>query len=424
MKIVYISDFFVSDLMGGGELNDHELCLLLKEKCEVEKIRSFDLNPTNFKNYFGKKYFFIISNFTLLSSNTIDMLKKEEYVIYEHDHKYIKQRNPAIFKNYEVPDNEIVHREFYKKAKAVLCQSKFHLSILKKNLKISNLVNLSGNLWPMSSLDNMAERSKKEKEDKCSIISQVFSHKSPDLCVQYCKNKNLDFELISSPDFETFLDLLGKNKRFVFLPQSPETLSRVIVEARMMGVEVITNGKVGAVHEPWFRLKGLELVEFFRKKRTEIRDLIFGLASSKENEKKPAKVSIITSLFKGGKYIERFLENIINQTYFENCELIIVDANSPDNEHEVIKRYQKENKNIRYFRLGEDPGIYGCWNYAIKKAKYGLITNANLDDLRSLKQVEKFSVFLKNNKNIDLVYSECYMTNENHTSYSEDRDYG
>jgi len=424
MKIIYVSDFFISDHIGGGELNDHELCILLKEKYEVEKIKSHHINPTNFKEYFGKGYFFIVSNFVLLTENTVEMIKKERYVIYEHDHKYIKQRNPAIFNNYEVPENEIINKDFYKKAKAVLCQSKFHFNILKKNLKISNLVNLSGNLWSESSLDIMESITKKHKEDKCSIIGQVFSHKSPDLCVQYCRSKELDFELISSKDYETFLGLLGKNKKFIFLPQSPETLSRVVVEARMMGVEVITNGKVGAVHEPWFKLKGLELINFFRNKREQIRDTIIGLSSVKNTQKEPSKVSIVTSLYKGGKYIERFLENLVNQTYFENCELIIVDANSPDNEYEVIKKYQKDNSNIRYFKLEEDPGIYGCWNYAIKESKYDLISNANLDDLRSPNQIEDFVRFLDNNEHVDLVYSECYVSSEVHKSYNENKDYG
>ena len=41
------------------------------------------------------------------------------------------------------------------------------------------------------------------------------------------------------------------------------------------------------------------------------------------------KVSIITSVYKGKKYIEQFLENITSQTIFkEKCELILINANS------------------------------------------------------------------------------------------------
>ena len=49
-------------------------------------------------------------------------------------------------------------------------------------------------------------------------------------------------------------------------------------------------------------------------------------------------VTAIASLYSGGAFISRFMENIVSQSIFKShCELIIIDANSPDNEHEVIK---------------------------------------------------------------------------------------
>ena len=54
------------------------------------------------------------------------------------------------------------------------------------------------------------------------------------------------------------------------------------------------------------------------------------------------KISIITSLYKGKDFIKGFLEDIVNQTIFkEKCELIIIDANSPDKEKDIILEYQK-----------------------------------------------------------------------------------
>ena len=40
-KIIYISDFFVNEIVGGAELNDDELIILLSENAyEVNKLRS------------------------------------------------------------------------------------------------------------------------------------------------------------------------------------------------------------------------------------------------------------------------------------------------------------------------------------------------------------------------------------------------
>jgi hypothetical protein len=46
------------------------------------------------------------------------------------------------------------------------------------------------------------------------------------------------------------------------------------------------------------------------------------------------KVSMIASLYRGGRYIERFLQNITSQTLFQSSELIIIDADSPEAERE------------------------------------------------------------------------------------------
>jgi glycosyltransferase involved in cell wall biosynthesis len=102
------------------------------------------------------------------------------------------------------------------------------------------------------------------------------------------------------------------------------------------------------------------------------------------------KISIITSLYKGGDFVRGFLDDIITQTIFEEkCELIIIDANSPDNEKDIILEYQKKYPNIIYARLEADPGIYACWNTAIEMSRGEFVTNANVDDRKSIKTTRK-----------------------------------
>src|SRR3990170_4374773 len=57
-----------------------------------------------------------------------------------------------------------------------------------------------------------------------------------------------------------------------------------------------------------------------------------------EKENKP-RVSIITSVFKGDKFIKGFMDDIVKSTIFDQCELIIINAASPENEERVIKEY-------------------------------------------------------------------------------------
>lgn len=271
-KIIYISDFLLEDLIGGGELNDHELCFLLIESGkDVIKMRSHMVR----KDLLNINDFYIISNFINIRNEERNYIQENcNYIIYEHDHKYLKTRNPAIFQNYKAPCDQIINEDFYKKAKLILCQSSFHEDIIKKNIDLINVYNLSGNLWSKESLQIMRSLSKKTKKNCYSILNSKINHKNTNETVFYCNKKGYPFELISSENYINFLNLLSQNDRFLFLPKTPETLSRVVVEARMMNIKVTTNSSVGAAYEPWFKLSGDELIDLMIKKRSDITDVI------------------------------------------------------------------------------------------------------------------------------------------------------
>ncbi len=269
MKIIFIADFFANEILGGGELNNQEFIKLLKQqKQDIVQFKSQQITPEFINNNSGA--YFIISNFILLSPQSLNCLKDKNYIIYEHDHKYLTHRNPSMCKNFKCSSKYIVNYDFYRNAKAVLCQSQFHSDIVEKNLKLKNIVNLGGNLWSLDSISKMREISKKDKTDKCSILDSNILHKNTAASVQYCISKGYEYELIKSNSYHSFLEALGKNKKFCFFPKTPETLSRVVVEARMMNMSVAVNSLIGAASEPWFSLKGEELIDIMINKRKEI----------------------------------------------------------------------------------------------------------------------------------------------------------
>lgn len=139
-------------------------------------------------------------------------------------------------------------------------------------------------------------------------------------------------------------------------------------------------------------------------------------------EKTPEKprVSIITSVYKGDPFIEGFMEDITKQTIFDQCELIMINADSPGNEEPIIKKYMEKHPNIVYVKLDKDPGIYAVWNRAIQLAKSDFISNANLDDRSRKDSLEVMSKELQNNPDVDLIYSDFITTtvpNENMDFY-------
>lgn len=126
---------------------------------------------------------------------------------------------------------------------------------------------------------------------------------------------------------------------------------------------------------------------------------------------KGMRVSAITSLFRGGAFIEQFMDNITSQTCFDShCELIIIDADSPENEAETIARYLKDHPSIRYRRMDSCIGIYEAWNMGVQMAQGRYLTNANLDDLRRADSFEIQAGALDTLPFADVVYQDFYYT--------------
>lgn len=136
-------------------------------------------------------------------------------------------------------------------------------------------------------------------------------------------------------------------------------------------------------------------------------------------------VSAIASLYRGRKYIEKFLDNIVSQSIFEShVELIFVDADSPEGEFEVIEKYMSKFKNIKYHRASSRIGIYDAWNQGISLSEGKYITNVNLDDLRRYDSFEIQAATLDNLDFIDVVYQDVLYTFDADLQYDEVAKYG
>ncbi len=143
------------------------------------------------------------------------------------------------------------------------------------------------------------------------------------------------------------------------------------------------------------------------------------LAYTHEIAQARPRVSIITSVKFGGDFIKGFMEDITRQTIFDDCELIMINADSPDNEEDTIKEYVKRYPNIIYKKLSYDPGLYGVWNLAISMSKANFITNANLDDRLAPHSLEYRARELENNPQADLVYSNAYVTYKPNATFED-----
>ena len=136
---------------------------------------------------------------------------------------------------------------------------------------------------------------------------------------------------------------------------------------------------------------------------------------------KPAVlVTAITSLYRGGSFIEQFMENITSQSCFDDyCELVIIDADSPENEAKVIEKYCRSRTNIIYHRVNYRIGIYDAWNLGVRMARGEYITSTNVDDLRRNDSLELQAGTLDSLPFVDVVYQDFFYSWESGLHYEE-----
>lgn len=273
MRIVIVSDFHYNQIPGGAESNDLCLELLLKEDHHnVRYFTSYQFNDNH--SFLQNVDLFIFSNFYLLNQDSKKYVENLKYIIIEHDYKFVPSRNPFQYPNFIADPSHLVNQSFYKKAQKVIVQSKFQKEIFDKNLKLDNIYCFSGNLWFIDELKLMSQLNKIPKNNKYAILDSESRIKGKEVAERFCKENNYDYDLISDPNHNSFLKKMAQYSYFVFFPSSPETFSRTCLEAKMCGVEVITNDLVSVCKEDFYSLPSEEIIKIMVLKHYELIDFI------------------------------------------------------------------------------------------------------------------------------------------------------
>jgi len=231
----------------------------LKSKFEVDKVHTYNLD-----SLIDKYDFFVVSNFIRLSPACKEtLIRKGNYIIYEHDHKYVTSRNPAAYVNFKAPENQIINKVFYQNASQVFVLSSICKKVIEDNLGLTNVHNIACSLWSKENLKLIRILSAEtRKKYDYGILDSANGIKGTAKALDYCKVKNIVPRPIKSPSYPDFLNQMAECERFLFFPQVLETFSRVCAEAKMLNCDVMTNSKmIGFFSEEYSSLKGPVLID-------------------------------------------------------------------------------------------------------------------------------------------------------------------
>lgn len=108
-------------------------------------------------------------------------------------------------------------------------------------------------------------------------------------------------------------------------------------------------------------------------------------------------VSVIMPTYNSCKYIEDSIKSVLEQSY-RNWELIIIDDCSEDKTKEIVRKFQKEQGNIQYYKLEKNSGPAIARNRAIDMANGAYLAFLDSDDLWTSDKLKKQVEFMECNK--------------------------
>lgn len=260
MRQILVSDFTIKEAPHGGSEWVNQVLI---DKFNLEFMYSSQVTS------WDTDVFYVISNVSLMRPDLVREIPKLNYIIIENDYKICQSRHPWRYAKSILPYHERINYDIYENAKAIFVQTTDHLNVYKSNDVRGNFINLNCSIWADSDLDLLKRflDTKPLKNGKSAVYYTNNWIKNSNGAVKYCQENKLEPELIENQEKrEDFLDKLSNCSNLVFFPIARETFCRLVVEAKCMGLDVITSKNYGASLENWFDMKGDDLIKFLRIK--------------------------------------------------------------------------------------------------------------------------------------------------------------
>ena len=128
----------------------------------------------------------------------------------------------------------------------------------------------------------------------------------------------------------------------------------------------------------------------------------------------PAAISALVSTYASEEFMAECLDDLVGQSAADRLEIVVVDANSPQNEGGIVARYKERFPRINYIRTPERIGIYAAWNVAIRAARGEYLISFSTNDRLAPDACEVLSRHLDEHPEVDLVYGDTHLTDQPH----------
>lgn len=269
-KVIFVSDMFVEDYVGGAELTSQ--ALIDSSPLEVFKVHAKDLSLEVLKE--GADRFWVFGNFATMNPQLIPTIVGNlKYSILEYDFKYCRARSPEKHQHDHGAPCDCHHQMNGKIVSAFFFgsmgnwwmsekQKERYLEVFPFLVERPNTV-LSSVFDPktLGLLKALREANKDTERKGWIVLGSDSWIKGADAAKAWCEANGKEYEVVWNLTYQAVLEKLAKAEGFVYLPLGGDTCPRMVIEAKLLGCKLELNDHVMHRNEEWFNTDDLESIE-------------------------------------------------------------------------------------------------------------------------------------------------------------------
>jgi hypothetical protein len=140
---------------------------------------------------------------------------------------------------------------------------------------------------------------------------------------------------------------------------------------------------------------------------------------TKPPKHQPPEIAVIVSLYKTDRFLSNFVKVLESQTALEKSEICIISVKPSLFERNHLEALAKKHSNVILEFHEERTPIYVAWNRAIELTSAPIVTNANVDDIRSPNSLEIQIDAFKRYPWADVIYQDVIVSYDPDATWDE-----
>lgn len=400
--VIFVADLFREEYAGGGELTTD--ALLQSTPYKTHCVKSNALTPNLIQTGVQKTWVFF--NFRQMDHNLIPYIVQNlHYFVVEYDYKFCMYRSIDLHKiktgsDCDCQDEQIgkIISTFYTGA-----EHHFYMSAAQRDVYLERFPFLESNSSVLSSvfdvndlsyIESLRDATKKDN-GKWAIVDGNSWIKGVEESKAYLDETGEDYDLIGGLNYSDLLRKLSDYKGLVAQPLGHDTCPRLVIEAKLLGLELLLNENIQHKEEEWFQGTPDEIETYLLDGHNRFWNKI-----TNHVERKP-ELSGYTQTYNVMKSDYPWRQSISSLLGFCD-EVIVLDGGSNDGTYEALQEWAAEEPRLVVNQLKRDWNNkrHALYDFYQKAAARTLCTKewcwqSDIDEIVHESDYEKVKVFLR-----------------------------